>query len=161
MINTTYETGYAQGQLKILSPRPDWTVLNLPCGAGTLAVTLARKVRMVTAMDPSASMLDMVDDRCVTEGISNVRTVLGGFRDDDCRTLGVEKHDIAVASRPPQVEDLSPAIAKLNQMSRKRVCMITTIGDGAYDRRIFEAAGKSGGEDLTIFTATTFFTGWG
>ena len=113
-------------------------------------------------MAPSASMLDMVDDRCVTEGISNVRTVLGDSRDDDCRTLGVEKHDIAVASRPPQVEDLSPAIAKLNQMASKRVCMITTIGDGPYDRRIFEAAGRNlaGGTSL-FFTTTTFFTGWG
>jgi SAM-dependent methyltransferase len=141
MIKAAYETGYGRALLKILSPKPDWTVLNLTCGAGTLAVTLARKVRMVTAVDPSASMLNMVDDRCAMEGISNVSTLVGDW-DDDCGSLGIDKHDIAVASRPPEAKDLCPAILKLDRMASKRVCLVTTIGDGPYDRRIFEAAGR-------------------
>jgi SAM-dependent methyltransferase len=141
MIKAAYETGYRRALVKILSPKPDWTVLNLPCGAGTLAVTLAQKVRVVTAVDPSASILNMVDDRCAMEGIPNVRTVLGDW-DDDCGTLGIQKHDIAVASRTPQAEDLCSAVLKLDRMATKLVCLITTIGDGPYDRRIFEAAGR-------------------
>ena len=50
MINTTYETGYARALLKILSPRPDSTsFLTCLVAPGPVAVTLARKVRMVTA----------------------------------------------------------------------------------------------------------------
>lgn len=136
------ETDYATQLLSIIRPRPHWTVLDMGCGSGALAIPLARRVRAVTAVDFSPRMLSLVDQRCEAEGIDNVITVEGRW-EDDWRKLGIaSSYDLALASRSMVVDDLRASILALDSIARKRVCIVTIIGDGPYDRRLFDAIGK-------------------
>ncbi len=136
------EADYATQLLSIIRPRPHWTVLDMGCGSGALAIPLARRVRAVTAVDFSQRMLSIVGQRCEAEGIDNVITVEGRWEDDWRKLAIAPSYDLALASRSMVVDDLRASILALDGIARKRVCIVTIIGDGPYDRRLFDAIGK-------------------
>jgi SAM-dependent methyltransferase len=137
----TKESDYAGRFLAIMKPEAHWTVLDMGCGSGTLAIPLARAVSSVTAVDLSAEMLAIVGTRCKDEGINNVATLRGQW-EDDWSELGIGTHDVAIASRSMVVDNLHASILKLDSVARKRVYVATIVGDGPYDRRLFEAIGR-------------------
>jgi SAM-dependent methyltransferase len=135
------ETQYAGRLLEIMKPEKDWTVLDMGCGSGVLAVPLAKSVFSVTAVDLSGEMLAILRERCEDEGIENVTTIRGRW-EDDWQELGIGAHDVALASRSMVADDLAASVLKLQAAARKRVYVATIVGDGPYDRRIFEAIGR-------------------
>ena len=58
------ETKYADKLLDIMKPQPHWHVLDMACGGGTLAMPLAKHVKMITAMDFSHRMLAILNEQC-------------------------------------------------------------------------------------------------
>jgi SAM-dependent methyltransferase len=132
------EGRYCDDVLALLQPSPEWTVLDVGCGAGTLAIPFAARVKSVTAMDISDKMLELLDERCKELGIANVRSVLAGW-DDDWQAAGIREHDVVIASRSFFAADLRSAIHKLTSVARKRVMIVSLVGDGPYDRSIFDA----------------------
>ncbi len=135
------KTGYAEAFLKIVNPRKRWDVLDMACGAGTLAVPFAGRVRSVTAVDFSEAMLGTLEERCRQAGISNIRTIRASWEDNWIKA-GIGLHDVAIASRSLVMDDLRYAVMKLNHIARKRVYISTIVGDGPYDRRIYNAVGR-------------------
>jgi SAM-dependent methyltransferase len=135
------ESGYCRDVLTLLQPRPDWTVLDVGCGAGTLALPLAPKVKSVTALDISDGMLGILGQRCAEQGITNIRPVLAGW-EDDWHAAGVPAHDVVLASRSLFPMDLAAAIDKLMAFSSKRVLVVSLVDDGPYDREVFQAVGR-------------------
>ena len=129
---------YASAFLRLLGPSPDWSVLDVGCGAGTLAIPLARRVERITAMDISATMLDLLGDRCEQDGITNVTPVRLDW-EDDWRAAGIGVHDVAIASRSMLVDDLKGAISKLNDHATVKVMVSLPVADGPFDRALFEA----------------------
>ncbi len=127
--------------LRIMKPEPHWTVLDIGCAAGTLAVPLAPSVQRITALDPSTVMLSLLKDRCREQNIRNIKIVNGRW-EDDWDQLGIGIHDVALASRSLVTDDLKAAIDKLQRHARKRVYISTLVDDGPYDRRIVEAVGR-------------------
>ncbi len=134
-------SGYAEGLLKILRIKPEWTVLDVACGGGTLAIPLAAKVKSVTAMDYSIEMLDILEERCRERHIVNV-TPKRGWWEDNWDRLGVGVHDVAIASRSLRSQDLLASLMKLNRVARKQVYISQIVGDGPFDRRIYESTGR-------------------
>ncbi len=135
------ESEYVDGFLAIMEPRPEWTVLDMGCGSGTLAIPLARRVSSVTAVDFSPGMLEVVRNRCAAEGVGNVTTLQASW-DDDWTAKDIGVHDVAIASRSMVGRDLKASITKLDGVARKGVYIATIVGDGPYDRRLFEAIGR-------------------
>ncbi len=135
------EDGYTEPFLSILNAQPDWTVLDVGCGPGTLAIPLATKVRGVTAIDFSPAMIELLDGRCRSAGISNVTTHVAGW-EDDWRSFGIESHDAAIASRSLVVDDLQAALEKLNNFARKRVVISAPAGEGPFDLQLFAVVGR-------------------
>jgi len=135
------ESAYVTDFLRIVDLPPEWSVLDVGCGAGTLAIPLAPRTRRITAVDFSENMLAILSERCREKGLNNVRTRLLGW-EDDWIAAGLERHDVAIASRSLVVEDLSGAIRKLVSMARRRVIISSLVGDGPFDRRIFQAIGR-------------------
>jgi SAM-dependent methyltransferase len=125
-----------------MKPQPPWSVLDIGCAAGTLAIPMAPGVRRITAMDPSAAMRTLLKERCDRAGIGNIRIVDGRW-EDDWDQLGIGMHDVAVASRSLMVEDLQKAILKLQRHARHKVYISTLVGDGPRDRNIIEAVGRT------------------
>ncbi len=139
--NHAKESGYVTDFLRHLAPQPDWSVLDVGCGAGTLAIPLADTVRQVTAVDFSETMLAILSERCRKKGLANVTTRLLDWQ-DDWDVAGIERHDVAIASRSLVVEDLAGAIEKLAGRARHRVIVSSLVADGPFDRRIFQAIGR-------------------
>ena len=137
----TTETVYPGAFLEIMAPRPRWSVLDMACGGGTLALPLARRVRRITAVDFSDRMLDILNGKCEEERITNIRAVNARW-EDNWKDMGIGLHDVAIASRSLVVDDLRAAILKLEASARERVYISTIVGDGPYDRRVFEALGR-------------------
>ena len=135
------KTGYAESFLEIMKPEKNWSIFDMACGAGTLAIPFARYVKSVTAVDFSEKMLEILRERCSQAGISNVRTLKASW-EDDWSEAGIGLHDVALASRSLVVDDLRHGIEKLNNIARKRVYISTIVDDGPHDRRIFEAVGR-------------------
>jgi SAM-dependent methyltransferase len=138
---TASETDYAEHFLAIMKPKAHWTVLDMGCGSGALAVPLAKKVSSVIAVDFSGGMLDVVRKRCDAEGIRNITTIHGRW-EDDWGKLGIEDCDAAIASRSMVADDQRISILKLNAVARKYVYIVTFVGDGPYDRRLFDVIGR-------------------
>ena len=121
--------------------KPEWTVLDMACGGGTLAIPLAQRVKHVTAVDFSPNMLAIVNRRCRGKGITNVATIQGRW-EDDWESLGICSHDIAIASRSLIGDDVAQLIRKLHGAAKRAVYVSTLVGDGPFDRRLFEATGR-------------------
>ena len=135
------ETAYADQLLAIMKPETHWTALDMGCGSGTLAVPLAGLVSSITAVDFSARMLAVLGDRCREEGIRNIAAIHGRW-EDDWEKLGIGPHDVAIASRSMVGDDLRASILKLDAVARRRVYIVTIVGDGPFDRRAFDAIGR-------------------
>jgi SAM-dependent methyltransferase len=135
------DSDFAEQVLATFALEPDWTVLDVGCGTGTLALPWASRVASITALDFSPGMIEGLNQRLGRAGITNVRPVLGGW-DDDWATLGIEAHDVAIASRSLNVPDLGGALMKLDAHARRLACVVLPVGDGPHDRRVFEAVGR-------------------
>lgn len=135
------QTGYAEQFLRLLFIDPAWSVLDMACGGGTLAVPLAGKVRSITAVDFSKSMLEILGERCMAEGIDNIRRILGRW-EDDWDALEIGKHDVAIASRSLPFENAVESVLKLDAAARKLVYLSVAVGDGPRDRRLYQAVGR-------------------
>jgi SAM-dependent methyltransferase len=139
--NRSVEDGYTEPFLSILNAESDWTVLDIGCGPGTLAIPLAGKVRAVTGIDFAPAMIELLNVRCRDAGIKNVTTHVAGW-EDDWSSLGIEPHDATIASRSLVVDDLQSALEKLNNFARKRVVISAPAGEGPFDPQLFAVVGR-------------------
>lgn len=64
----------AQRALQLCNPKPGDRVLDVACGPGTLAIQAARLVSTVVAVDFSQSMVDLLQQRCRQEGVTNIES---------------------------------------------------------------------------------------
>lgn len=133
---------YVERFLELMDPEPHWRVLDVGCASGTLAVPLSSRVRQVTALDISPVMLDCLQARCRQRRIENVHPVQASWADDWHR-LGLEPHEVVVASRSLIVPDLRQAVDKLNRFAQRRVCISTPVGCGPLDPALFRAIGRT------------------
>jgi SAM-dependent methyltransferase len=132
---------YAEKFIRLLQPRPGWSILDIGCGAGTLALPLASRVAAITALDISDRMLEILTQRCQEANIRTIRTIQASW-DDDWDALGIGTHDVVIASRSFYSDDLALAIAKVNRLARERVVFSALVHDGPYDRRQYTAIGR-------------------
>ena len=134
-------SSYIDRLLRAIDPAAGDTVLDVGSGPGTLALPLAGMVRQVTAIDYSTGMLEELRSSAKQQGINNIVTVHASW-EDDWQELGVEPHDIAVASRSLAVDDLGAALAKLAGWALKKVVITDRVGSGPFDPEIFAAVGR-------------------
>lgn len=134
------------------------TVLDMGSGPGTLALPLAGQVCSVTAVDYSAGMLEVLNGQAAEKNIQNIRTVQGAW-EDDWQQLGIGKHDIAIASRSLAVDNLVPALQKLNDHAREYVFITDRISPTPFDPAAFAAIGREfqSGPDY-IYTVNILYT---
>ena len=54
---------YTEKFIELLDPKPEWSVLDIGCGPGTLALPIAARTSRVTAIDFSGNMLQILEKR--------------------------------------------------------------------------------------------------
>lgn len=127
--------------LDLLAPQPDWSVLDVGSGPGTLAIPLAAQVRQVTCLDFSTAMLAQVRKRAAEENRHNVHTVCASWT-DDWEALGLVPHDLVVAARSLSVRDILAALKRLSTYGRQKRVVVDRVGAGPSDPAAFAAVGR-------------------
>lgn len=120
---------------------PEMTVLDVGSGPGTLALPIAKKSRLVTALDFSEKMLELLAIDAKANNITNVTSIKCAW-EDDWKDRGVVPHDIAIASRSLNVEDLPAAIAKLDLFAKRYVFIADRITPTPFAPEAFAAVGR-------------------
>jgi SAM-dependent methyltransferase len=103
---------------------PASTVIDAGAGAGRFALTLARHVRRVVAVDHSDGMLEVLRRRAADRGIANVDTVHARWEDADVPPADVVFSSFVMTL----VRDPTPFVDRLEAAARDRVLLYL----GAY-----------------------------
>jgi len=135
------QSPYTEAFLALLKPEPEWTVLDVGSGPGTLALPLASRVKAVTCIDFSANMLKILASRAAQQQLANIRTCTISWT-DDWRQHGVPPHDLVIASRSLAVPDLDTALRRLTAHAVQRVAVTDRVGFGPFDPDAFAAVGR-------------------
>jgi len=96
------------------------TLLDVGCGPGTIALTVAPRLEHVYGLDYSPGMLAAFTEEAHARGLTAATPILCAWEDD---WADVPTCDVVVASRSTAVTDLEAAILKLDSKARKRVYM--------------------------------------
>jgi ubiquinone/menaquinone biosynthesis C-methylase UbiE len=106
--------------LEKIETHPNYSVLDIGCGEGTITLPIAKKVSEVTCIDLSIKMLDILDQKAENEGITNITCLQGDMLDISLDGMG--KKDVVIASR------CLNGVMEIETMLRK----INKIGESVY-----------------------------
>ena len=122
------------------------SLLDMGCGAGSIAIPLAQAGHPVIAADFSPAMLGTLDAGIEYYGLEDRITPLELAWDDDWDLVGpvAKAVDVAFASRSVTTNDLKGALAKLDRTARRR-CAVTMVANSSprYDLHVMNAIGAS------------------
>ncbi|MGI5836678.1 MAG: class I SAM-dependent methyltransferase [Chloroflexota bacterium] len=98
----------------------DTTVLDIGAGPGRWAISLAKRARRVTAVEPSPAMLDVLTRNLEEEGVDNVDVVEGWWPDVEVAT-----HDISLCSHSMYgCPDLPAFVARMVAVTRRECFLV-------------------------------------
>jgi SAM-dependent methyltransferase len=98
---------------------PDGTVLDIGAGTGAWSTLIAPRVKHVTAVEPSASMISVMEESLAAEKVSNVTILRGEWPD-----VSVEPHDYSLCSHAMYAcLDLKAFVLKMDACTR-RMCFL-------------------------------------
>jgi ubiquinone/menaquinone biosynthesis C-methylase UbiE len=140
--NPKIKSSYAEDLLQRMQLNKDNSVLDIGCGNGGITIPLAKRVTCVTALDLSAEMLALLEEKASRSKITNI-TIINKSWSEIQYGRDVGEHDIVLASRCLSEHDLTAALQKINRIAR-RACYITWRAE-RYDEfkaRIYRIMGK-------------------
>jgi len=109
-------------------------VLDIGAGPGTLAIPLASRVREVTAIEPGEGMVQILNERMIQEGITNIRTIKKRWEDIDLATDLDGQYDVVIASLSLTMEDIRKALQKMDAASRDSVYLFWFVDMPFWER---------------------------
>ena len=151
------KSAYIDLFLALVDVSAETTILDVGCGPGTLAIPLARMTKSVTAIDYSDGMIQELINEAKREKILNIRAFKCSW-EEDWGHSSVGNHDIAIASRSLNIDNLEDGIKKLDRHATKKVIISDRIDPTPFDPDIFEALGRpfNSGPDY-IYTVNTLY----
>ncbi|TDA32358.1 MAG: class I SAM-dependent methyltransferase [Hadesarchaea archaeon] len=133
-------------QMARIELKPEYTVLDVGAGTGRLTIPIAKRVRSVTAVEPSGGMLARLREKMEREGVKNVVCVNKRWEEVELGS-DVGPHDLVIASHSLVMLDLRGALEKMNAAAKRRVYLFTF-------------AGRMGGEGLWTAIYGEKYKGW-
>ncbi len=115
------------------------TLLDVGCGPGTIALTVAPRLAHVVGLDFSQGMIDAFTENARARGVTNATAVRRAWEDS---WEDVPRCDVVVASRSSQVADLEAALLKMDAHARRRVCLTHRVGGRFLDDSVYQALGR-------------------
>jgi 2-polyprenyl-3-methyl-5-hydroxy-6-metoxy-1,4-benzoquinol methylase len=106
--------------------RPDFSVLDIGAGAGAFALPLARTVRLVTAIEPSAKQAARL--REATEKAPQENLVVIESRWEDVNLSEIGQHDVVLAAYCFLMEDIAVALGNDVLAARRLLVLVHTAG---------------------------------
>jgi SAM-dependent methyltransferase len=96
-------------------------VLDIGAGPGTLAIPLSPLVKEVTAVEPGAGMIAVLNERAKREGITNITCIRKRWEDIDPASDLDGLYDVVISSLSLTMEDIRQALRKMDAASRDSV----------------------------------------
>ena len=119
----------AEKQIANLDLKPEYTVLDVGAGTGRLAIPIAKRVKIVTAIDQSKGMLACLQENMEKEGITNITCVNKRWEDVEVG-VDIEPHDVVMACHSLGMLDIQEAVAKMDAASKRYVYILSSAGRG-------------------------------
>ena len=117
-------SSYTKEVLRRIKYKSEDTVLDVGAGTGALSLPLAKRVRSVTALDHSETMLETIAQNAKAEQLNNIKLL---HLDWTKAQLGddFEQHDIVLVSRSlPAGENILRCLDLINHAAKRR-CYVT------------------------------------
>lgn len=138
----TGDSAYITKFIEFMELRPGESVLDIGCGNGALTLPLAEAGHPVTAVDFSPKMLERLEADAHSRQLDNIRIIEASW-EDNWSAEGIGIADVALASRSLGVRDLALALDKLNDTTKRRVCVsIPTSHSPRYSKELWDAVGR-------------------
>jgi len=132
---------YISKMLARIEVQPEWSVLDIGCGPGTLAIPLAKNVRTVTALDISGEMLKHLKANAEKNNLTNITYVNCPWEEAiDTQQVGV--HDVVVASRSLMPADLKDTLAKIVSVTGRAAYLTFPVVHLPFDWEVYKAIGR-------------------
>lgn len=140
-LRKTGRSDYVNQLIALLDLEPGESVFDMGCGAGSLAVPLAKEGHDIIAVDFAEAMLDGLAQVAEEEGVSDRIDVYQRSWQENWDDLPMA--DVAISSRSFVSADLANTLPKLERQARKRCVLSVGAGDRPFrDARIFAAMGR-------------------
>ncbi len=132
---------YITKMLDRIEVKPDWTVLDIGCGPGTLAVPLAQKAKSVTGLDISTEMLKRLKLNAAKENLENIVYVNSSWQDAfENSTVG--RHDVVVASRSLLSGNIQAALTAIIGIAEKAAYLTFPVIHLPFDWEVYHVIGR-------------------
>lgn len=133
---------YAKKVLERIKIKPNYTVLDVGCGPGLLAIPMAKKCKHLTGLDISSQMLKYLKENADQKNVTNIEYINHAFETAEI-SKDVKQHDIVVASRSMGWEyNLEKFLGNLDNAAKKRVYVIWGASDRNFDIDLYKAIGR-------------------
>jgi len=109
-------------------------VLDIGSGPGTLAIPLAPLVREITAVEPGAGMVEILNDHAKREGIWNITCIQKQWEDIDLSLDLTGPYDVVIASLSLTMHDIREALAKMDTASSGSVHLFWFVDMPFWER---------------------------
>lgn len=110
-----------------------FTVLDIGAGTGRLAVPFSRMASRVTAVEPSAQMLEVLNEQVKRHKIENIDCIKKRWEDIEIPADLPEKYDLVVASFSLGFPDLREAVSKMIAASSRYICLMWFAGEPSWN----------------------------
>jgi predicted TPR repeat methyltransferase len=133
---------YISKMLDRIDVKPDWTVLDIGCGPGTLTIPLAQKAKSVTGLDISPEMLKHLKTNAGKKGLDNIQYLNQSWQ--DAFTGGqLGKYDVVVASRSMMSGDMKMALSTVIKITGRAAYLTFPVVHLPLDFEVYKAIGRS------------------
>ena len=105
----------------------EYTVLDIGSGPGRLAIPIAKRVKNVTAIDPSRDMMAYLRENMKKEAVKNIVCINKRWEDIELG-VDIESHDVVIASGSLGMRDMEEALAKIDAAAKRYVYLFTSAG---------------------------------
>ncbi|MGP1588183.1 MAG: class I SAM-dependent methyltransferase [Treponemataceae bacterium] len=107
----------------------DYCVLDIGAGPGILSVPLSKKVKKVTAVEPSLEMVKFLERHISEEKIKNIDIINRKWQEVEFDN----KFDAVIASYSLLMKDISDVILKMNKASKKHCYIFWFSGSTSWE----------------------------
>jgi FkbM family methyltransferase len=134
---------YISQMLERIEVQPDWSVLDIGCGPGTMTIPLARKARSVTALDISSEMLKHLKANAEETGLNNIHYINASWQEANANRQ-VAKHDVVVASRSLMSGNMKEDLAQIIAATEHAAYLTLPVIHLPFDWEVYKLIGRAG-----------------